>query len=571
MKVKSPTRCLQKSWLSLAIAAVLVGGCGGTGQDDGSPSTTVQEFGGSVIDGYLARASVFLDTNNNGTRDAWEPSAFTDNDGFYSYNPRTDTDYCADEATEQQQQYCLESAVTYEDVVVRVDGGYDVLTGEPFLGQMTRRVEVAGGEIVTDALVSPITSRMTSARTEEEKAAMLDALGLQESDLDRDYINSDGTGTVDAALLNKALTIHKAVTVLSDKLTDTYDEIGETFGTPNDASAAVYQALADRIADTNDLNAALQPQQLYQVLDVAEEALRSVYERKELNLPADMGSPEQPGGFARVAEVVSDIPPVVDALIDENDPNQTESDVTGKARALEALVIKAVNETTVDNTIENAVAFFTNENNEPLIGALVESLEGDDADVDLLSANDFSGPDFDSVLEVAQSSSVPASAQPITQVGGLQLRLADLDLGVAPDRLDDNEIEFYFNGAAADTDGSFTACVKIVSDANEDGTLGEGSTRGELADGFWSKLGGSDADGSTYNLLMTLNFLGATYQGIIKVVGKETIGGVEYHAIRFDNDGKLETWHSQLGFSELGDIPDSSAACEARLPSRVGI
>jgi hypothetical protein len=570
MKVNTSAFTANKRWIAIAIAAIVTGGCGGTGQDDGTPSNVIQEFGGSVIDGYLARASVFLDTNNNGTRDAWEASAFTDNEGFYSYNPRTDTDYCADDATAQQQQYCLTSSVVYENVVVRVDGGYDVLTGEPFLGQMTRRVELAGGTLVTDQLVSPITSLMTAARTDEEKAAMLDALGLTAEDLDRDYLNADGNGAVDAALLNKALTIHKAVTVLSDRLTDTYDQIGETFGTPNDASAAVYQALAQRVVDSNDLDAALQPQQLYQVLDQAEQELRAVYERKEINLPADMGSPDQPGDFVRIADVVSDIPPVVDALIDENDNTQTETDVTGKARALEALVIKAVNETTVDTTIENAVEFFTDDSNEPLLGALLESLGGDNADVDLLSGNDFSGPDFDSVLEIAQSSSVPESAEPITQVGGLQLRLADLDLGSGPNRLDDNEIEFYFNGSAAETDGSFTACVKLVNDASEDGTLGEGSTRGELADGFWSKLGAS-ADGSTYSLLMTLNFLGTTYQGIIKMAGRETIDGVEYQAIRFDNDGKLETWHSRDGFTALGDVPDSSAACEVKLPSRVGI
>ncbi len=141
---------LKRNWLTIAVTAALIAGCGGTGQDEGSPSQQLQEFGGSVIDGYLARASVFLDTNNNGTRDAWEPSAFTDNEGFYSYNPRTDTDYCADTATEQQQQYCLSTAVQYDNVVVRVDGGYDVLTGEPFLGQMTRRVNVAEGDFPTD-------------------------------------------------------------------------------------------------------------------------------------------------------------------------------------------------------------------------------------------------------------------------------------------------------------------------------------------------------------------------------------------------------------------------------------
>lgn len=562
---------LKKNWLSIAITSALLAGCGGTGQDDGTASLDSQEFGGSVIDGYLARASVFLDTNNNGTRDAWEPSAFTDNEGFYSYNPRTDTDYCADTATQQQQQYCLSTAVQYENVVVRVDGGYDVLTGEPFLGQMTRRVNVAGGDLPSDQLVSPITSLITAAQSDEEKDRMLVALGLTDADLDRDYLNTDGSGTIDTALLNKALTIHKAVTVLADRLTDTYDQIGETFGTPNDASAFVYQALAERVVDTDDLDSALQPQQLYQVLDAAEEELRAVYERKDIKLPADMGNPAQPGNFTRIADIVSDIPPVVDALLDVDAPAPTEADVIGKARALEALVIKAVNEVTVDDSIESAVAFFTDQNNEPLIGALVESLGGDNADVDSLSDNDFSGDDFDSVLEVAQSSSVPATAEPIRQVGGLQLRLSDMHLGTAPDRLDDSEIEFYFKGDATDAEGSFTACVKIINDANADGTLGEGNTRGELADGFWSKLGGSATDGSTYNVLMTVNFLGATYQGIVKVAGKEIIDGVEHHAIRFDHDGELQTWHSLNGFSEKGDVPDSSAACEARLPSRVGI
>jgi hypothetical protein len=560
---------LKRNWLTIAVTAALIAGCGGTGQDEGSPSQQLQEFGGSVIDGYLARASVFLDTNNNGTRDAWEPSAFTDNEGFYSYNPRTDTDYCADTATEQQQQYCLSTAVQYDNVVVRVDGGYDVLTGEPFLGQMTRRVNVAEGDFPTDQLVSPITSLISAAQTSEEKLQMLAALGLQETDLDRDYLNTDGNGTIDADLLNKALTIHKSVTVLADRLTDTYDEIGETFGTPNDASAFVYQALAERVADSQNLDAALQPQQLYQVLDAAEEELRAIYQRKDISLPSDMGNPEQPQNFVRIAGIVSDIPPVVDALIDVNDPLPTEQDVTGKARALEALVIKAVNEVTVDNTIENTVAFFTDQNNEPLIGALVESLGGDNADVDLLARNDFSGDDFDSVLEVAQSSSVPATAVPITQVGGMQLRLSDMHLGSAPDKLDDSEIEFYFNGNANDSEGSFTACVKIINDANEDGTLGEGNTRGEIAEGFWSKLGGSN--GTTYNLLMTVDFLGGTYQGIIKVAGSELINGVEHQAIRFDHDGQLETWHSLNGFTAQGEVPESSATCEARLPSRVGI
>ena len=128
----------KKTLLSLCLSAALLSACGGTGQDDGSPSSFTQEFSGAVLDGYLARATVFLDSNNNGTRDAWEAFAFTDNNGYYSFNPDSGIDYCADSATAQQQQYCLVSRTGHTNVVVRVDGGYDVLTGEPFLGQLTR-------------------------------------------------------------------------------------------------------------------------------------------------------------------------------------------------------------------------------------------------------------------------------------------------------------------------------------------------------------------------------------------------------------------------------------------------
>ncbi len=563
----------KRTLLSVCLSAALLTACGGTGQDNGSPSSIKQEFSGAVLDGYLARATVFLDSNNNGTRDAWEAYAFTDNEGFYSFNSNTNTDYCADTATPQEQQYCLVSRTSHTNVVVRVDGGYDVLTGEPFLGQMTRRVNANDQSLPTDSLISPLTSVLTSALTDEQTATMLNALGLQPGDLDTDYLNSDGSGSIDAALLNKALTIHKAVTVLADRLTDTYDEIGENFGTPNDASAAVYSALADSIASIGTLDGALQPNALYQILDTAEEELKAVYKRKDLTLPADMGDAVNPQSFQRIADIVSDIAPVVDALINDTDASATIDNIAGRARALESLVIKAVNESEVnDATIENAVEFFTNNSNEPLLGALIDSLDADTADLGTLSTNDFSGTDFDSVLEIAASSSIPANALPITRVGGTTLRLSDLFLGSAPAKLDDSEVEFYFEGQAEDTNGSFTACVKVIDDANEDGTLGDGNTRGDVADGFWSILPSPGlGDDDTYNLVMTINFLGATYQGIVKAGGVENIGGIDYQAMRFDNDGKLETWYTQTGFVEGGTAPADSADCEARLPSRVGI
>lgn len=552
--------------LASAIAA-LAAGCGGTGQDEGFISQNREQLSGRVIDGYIARATVFIDANNNGTRDAWELFAFTDNDGYYSYNPITATDYCAEDANAQQQQYCLSTPTRHTDAVIRVDGGYDVLTGEAFLGQLSRRI--TSDDDKTDSVISPLTSIMTSARSEQQKQALLSALNLSEEHLNTDYLDTDGNGNIDAELLNKALTIHKAVVVLADRLTDTYTEIGDNYGTPNDASSSVYPALAEAI-QSNGFNNAMTERSLHQVLDSAETQLREIYETREFQLPADMGDATRPGAFTRVAEIVSDISPVVDALINSEQGGPTSADVAGKARALESLVIKAVNENSfTDSSIQNAVDFFTDNTNEPLIGALVDSLSDTTADLDLLSKNDFSGSDFDSASEITESSSVPASAQPFNDIGGTTLRISDMDLGTAPNALDDSEIEFYFDGSAGDTEGSFSACIKVITDAKSDGTLGDNNSRGEVASGYWSMFGGTDA--GSYRVIMTIDFLGATYQSIIRAAGQQIIDGVSYQAIGFDNDGTPETWHTLNGFTAGSVAASSNFECEARLPSRIGI
>lgn len=563
----------------LAIGSALIGlsGCGGTGQDNGSPSGFSQQFSGVVVDGYLARATVFIDSNNNGTRDAWEAWAFTDNDGYYSYNPNTETDYCASDATAQQQQYCLISNVAYSNVVIRIDAGYDVITGEPFLGQMSRRVNAEVQEEVSNSVVSPITSLLSNVESTSDRTALLSSLNIDEEDLDVDYFNTDGNGGVDASLLSTALKIHKVVTVLSDRLTDTYVEIGEDFGTPNDASSAVYPNLAEQIINAGtDLDLALADEAtLVSTLDAAESSLREVYERKEFDLPVDMGSLTNPGAFERVVEVASEFSTVVNSLIDVNDTNFNLEDATGSTRALESLVIKTVNEgSTSDSSIENVISFFNvnQEETEALVDTLLATLSLESADIGTLSQNDFSGSDFDSAEEVIEAGSLGESVTPFTQVGGLQLRVSDLDLGSGPSDADDSEVEFYFNGVTGDLEGAFSACVKHIDGADViSGTLGEGNTRGELVDGFWSLLGAREGDVESYSLLITLTFLGTTYQAIMKPAGLETINNIEYNSIRFDNDGELNTWHSELGFTEFASIPDTNDACQQRLPSRVGL
>ncbi len=572
INAQSPLNFKSKSKIAVALStAILLSACGGTDQDEGTPTTTEQVFSGQAIDGYVARATVYLDTNNDATRNAWEAYAFTDNQGYFSYNPNTATDYCADTATAEQNQYCLKNVGVLDTAVLRIDGGYDVITGEPFQGQLSRRISAIPEAGVTETVLTPITSLLTGIESDTERATVLSALSIQESDLDIDYLNTDGAGTIDSSLLNTALKVHKVVSILSDRLTDTYDEIGEELGTPNDASSAIYTQLANQIVTSaNDLDTVLaNTDDLIHILDNAESELQEIYQRKDIFLPADIGSVDSPEYLNRAASVASSMSSVIDSLI-IRDVSISDTTTLGSVRAIESLLIKSINERATDTSIDNAITFLTNQDR-TLPDALIISLASANADIASLGVNDFTGDDFDSLEDLTAASTLATDAEPFTQLGGYTLKVSDLDLGFSPNNLDDKEVEFYFDGAATDTEGSFSACVKYIDEASSDGTLGEGNTRGDLVDGYWSLLGASETTTETYSALLTINFLGATYQAILKPVGNETIANIDYEKVRFDFDGDLNVYHSEDGLTDSTIVPTSAAQCQERLPSRIGL
>jgi hypothetical protein len=206
--------------LYLAVALALAG-CGGTGQDTGESQNHSQTIQGVAIDGYVARATVFLDYDNNGTRDPWEPFAFTDDSGYFSYNPLTNTDYCSASVDPQLSLYCLRTTRVLKETVLRVDGGYDVLTGEPFMGQLSRRLDLSSGSPV-NALVSPLTTLLTDLRNPTDRTALMTLLGIKDADLEVDFL----AGTIETSLLNATLKAHKIVSLFAGLLEDHYSEIG---------------------------------------------------------------------------------------------------------------------------------------------------------------------------------------------------------------------------------------------------------------------------------------------------------------------------------------------------------
>ncbi len=560
--------------LTAMILASMLSGCGGTGQDDGSTNIARENitYSGVALDGYLARSTVYIDSNNNAARDPWEAFAFTDNNGYYSYNPITDTHYCASTATAEQNQYCLIQPKVEGVSIIRVDGGYDVLTGEPFLGQLSRQIHISEATESVEAVISPLTSLLTHINTSNERSSLLANLNINESDLDVDYLNTDGLGTIDTGLLNVSLKVHKSVTVLADRLTDTYTEIGDVAGIPADATASIYPSLAQQVITTPSLDDVLSnPVNLTQILDEAEESLKAIYNRKELDLPTDMGSVDTPGQFSRIIDVAVQIPNIVDLLIPDNNVN---SRLSGSAKALELVIVKTVNELNVDSSIQNTIDFYTNNGTTNAFNTLLTQLDNNNASINPLINFGFTEGQIDSEKITTEINKGIASS-PFSDVVGQTIKLSDLDLGSEPNNLRDIEAEFYFDGEAGDESGAFKLCIKVIEDVSRGSlTVGSTNTRGIITDGFWSKLGTNEA-GDTNTLLLTLTVLGSTYQSIIKnannqirthpVTGEE----IDYVVVRADQDGDISEQFSELGFVTTLSIPTTDKECEERLPSRI--
>lgn len=566
----------------LVILTTCLSSCSGSDQDRGRVSSVETQISGLALDGGVARATVYFDTNNNARRDPWEDHAFTDDDGYYSYNPLTNINYCSEDALTQEKNYCLKSASALGEVIIRVENGYDISTGEPFIGQLSRRVNTDlfdDHTLVNQSLIiSPLTS-LVSGITDESTQLLFEKLDIDESVLNINYFDSaqDNIQGVDLELLRMALKVHKTVTILADRLSDYYDEVGQALGAPSDASSMIYLELSNELL-ANDFalsDILSNPDHLNSVVVRAEAQLRSIYQDRDYVLPPLIDMNNEMSDMARGVSVASQIPQVVDNLL-TSDVIISPETTNGPIKALEALIIKSVNEGAVDNVIDTVISFLSQSIDTPLLEALLESLNQDNADLSSLITSDFSGDDFDSVEGIESASSFDDSIESFSNLSGQTIVVSDLDLGSEND-LKDIEIAFYFDGQQESVGGAFLACVKYIDGATSDGRLGEANTRGELVDGFWSLLGANDNNDQSYNLLMTIHFLGSEYQAIMKPGVNELKANeegelVDYQTVRFDYDGELRSWYSVNGFVDNSEgMPSSNEDCRLRLPLRVDL
>lgn len=128
---------IKTSMLSLLVSAMLVG-CGS------STSSTEEliNFSGTAVDGYIANATVCLDTNINGVCDTTEPTTTTDANGDFSFD-----------------RVRIRRGTLYPIIA---SGGTDLATGNPFVGELKNIYDA--NDVRTGGLtVSPLTDLAATA------------------------------------------------------------------------------------------------------------------------------------------------------------------------------------------------------------------------------------------------------------------------------------------------------------------------------------------------------------------------------------------------------------------------
>ena len=220
------------------ITLSLLSACGAPSQDGGSPAT----LSGLAVDGYVAGATVYLDINGNAVMDVYEPRALTDSEGYFGI-AADGTNYC-NSSSSSDQSHCLKTG-EYSDSLLRIEGGIDTLTGEPFHGVLTRSPDATGSQYTTPltSLLSQMSSPQVTAFLSAENTAA--GTSLSQDDLLGNPLALSGTTTANQNhLIRTAWLVHKSAAIIAAELKRRYtDATAANQALANDFSPYVYQAL----------------------------------------------------------------------------------------------------------------------------------------------------------------------------------------------------------------------------------------------------------------------------------------------------------------------------------------
>ena len=496
---------------------------------------------------------MYVDTNEDNSLDSWEPRAFTDDDGRYSTSV-DGVDYCAD-STSDDYDFCLRSNVTLSGGIIRIEGGYDVTTGEPFDGSLSARVTIGADEVVPNTVVSPLTTLFENVTETSKRTSLLTALGITEDDLDIDFLDTSGNGTdpdstdIDGELFAIALKVQKVVSVLAEHIEDSYEDFGEEEGLPASATSFIFDSIVEVLiesATTTTLGDLLDSEDLMEdVFETAEGEIRTAYSAAEIDLPDEIyvENGTDTTTISILVAGVTQLDEIIDTVISESLSGDF-GDVLAGSRVVEIIAQKVMSE---DSDVTEAIQFFTLEGYEAVRDELLVLLREDNSDLGALADADLTIMTLGTVEDTATF-----SALPFTELAGKQLHVYDYkltsDTGVVRK---DAAVIFYFAAG-----GDMQACIKWIDSPLVDGLPTDSdNTLGKLVDGTWSLITGG------YSAIITLEIAGTTQESIVKVA-EASDDGIVY---RFDFNDEFDEWDSDSGVVSQTTVPASNEACQSVL------
>lgn len=534
---------------ALALAAALgAAGCGSSDKQDQPKSDTSRVVSARVIDGYLVRATVWADLNGNGELDSFEPRAFTDNDGYVSYNPLTETDYCAADAGTALARHCLRLVGVAEDqsVLIRVRGGYDSATGLPFKGMLTLRTsDLEPGQPL---VVTPLTSLLAEADAEAPSTragvdSILDLLRKAGIIADAADVGADPFGgQLQLFIVTQLL---EAIDGATGVLTKTMGKGVPSFNPDVHSQLAFAEIMAfvTKLTDA-DFIASLKSQE-------AAEALLNGFVQRVVTLYPELSSVNTSALVAVLAKRISQLATISDLVRNLPLEQLSEQERNALARSF-ALALERVRNNPNDAEIDNLIAWLTNQIGEPALGDDVVELGGDDVDVSLL-INASIDPN---------SNTLSAQATLPADVRSVFASVVNTSFGVSVNKSDERGAALvYVSGDAGAAAGTVTVCVRYQDDSGDFDTGSKDDPNGALLlGGNWSLL-------DSRTLVLTVNVVGGARPLMIKGIGAN--GGERTY--RFDFGSDLTDWSgtAPTAFAP-GDVPTNDQECRSVLIEKFG-
>jgi len=516
--------------LPALMVSIALTGCEVAPQDSSGVDSR-QSLNGLAVDGRVAGGKVWVDSNDDYAVDDFEPFAYTDSNGYYSYNPINDENYCdLPEISDEYQRYCLVFGSSMDSMTIRIEGGIDLSTGEKLKGVMAMTSTFdESGVSDTPLVMSPLTTLLSAATDDTEREDIRTAMGI-ESDEDLRVDFSAANSDKNKRLLANAVAVQSMMDILTGS--------ADADSTETAAQQKLIKSLSKSIATNKVAPAQFDTTMLTSlVTEVSTDATKqsSVSARLlalnvEINKIADITNTDADvRALLKASEVISQL-------------------VKKEASGTDAEAIKKILDSGIDTLSASLKTTLTDDTVEFDITSVTTSLVtvGKTA---VTNNTDFDVSEVTAAVNDAKLSSGTVWGGQWFVLGATSEDIGDVTVG--------SYMAIHLDGDAASTSGPLGMCINVTSATSSDP---EDSFVNEFIGGTWSKV-------SAGAVILNLDYEGQTFQGQMKAK-------VEANTFRFESDvdGTIESGNLVLdvnGVSALTNValPTSAADCANKVDS----